>query len=97
MGGIAPLGGSRFRASSDHKLQQTVGDTRVAFACPARSLPSLTMLAQTVVTNLTFVRAAKEDHAWLCNFFFSVSTYCFVSGFGVEMIQTKCDRFVDKK
>jgi len=69
MGGIGPLGGSRFRASSDHKLQQTVGDTRVAFARPARSLPSSTMLAQTIVTNLTFVRVANEDHAWLCNLF----------------------------
>lgn len=69
-GGHCPFGGVKVpRASSDHKLQQTVGDTRVAFARPARSLPSLTMLAQTIVTNLTFVRAAKQHDAWLCNFF----------------------------
>ena len=36
------------------------------------------------VTNLTFVRALEEDHAWLCNFrccLNMITEYCFVSGF----------------
>jgi len=76
------------------QVTKTVGDTRVAFARPARSLPSSTMLAQTIVTNLTFVRVAKEDHLGCVTVSYVISTYCLVSGFGSEMKRTVTGLFI---